>query len=144
MADIKSDGSEVLHYDQPDFPVFIRKNIIPPNACFSDISLHWHDDLEFICVLSGDIGYYVDGEHVVMRAGEGIFVNARHMHLICNATLGCTLLCVIFPPTILCSTEYIASKMVNPILNTKELAYLSLSDQIPWLQERITRRFTKR
>ena len=132
MADIKSDGSEVLHYDQPDFPVFIRKNIIPPNACFPDISLHWHDDLEFIYVLSGDIGYYVDGEHVVMRAGEGIFVNARHMHLICNADLGCTLLCIIFPPTVLCSTEFIASKMVNPVLNAKELAYLLLSKQVPW------------
>lgn len=135
MADIKSDGSEVLHYDNPDFPVFIRKNTIPVNCCFSDISLHWHDELEFIYVLSGDIGYWVDGEHIVMKAGEGIFVNARHMHLICNATLGCTLLCVIFPPTILCSTEYIASKMVNPILNTKELAYLSLSDQIPWQRQ---------
>lgn len=135
MADIKSDGSEVLHYDQPDFPVFIRKNIIPPNACFSDISLHWHDDLEFIYVLSGDIGYYVDGEHVVMRAGEGIFVNARHMHLICNADLGCTLLCIIFPPTVLCSTEFIASKMVNPVLNAKELAYLLLSEQVPWQKE---------
>ena len=138
MADIKSDGSEVLHYDQPDFPVFIRKNIIPPNACFSDISLHWHDDLEFIYVLSGDIGYYVDGEHVVMRAGEGIFVNARHMHLICNADLGCTLLCIIFPPTVLCSTEFIASKMVNPVLNAKELAYLLLSEQVPWQKEILT------
>ena len=138
MADIKSDGSEVLHYDQPDFPVFIRKNISPPNACFSDISLHWHDDLEFIYVLSGDIGYYVDGEHVVMRAGEGIFVNARHMHLICNADLGCTLLCIIFPPTVLCSTEFIASKMVNPVLNAKELAYLLLSEQVPWQKEILT------
>ncbi len=138
MADIKSDGSEVLHYDQPDFPVFIRKNTIPPNACFSDISLHWHDDLEFIYVLSGDIGYYVDGEHVVMRAGEGIFVNARHMHLICNADLGCTLLCIIFPPTVLCSTEFIASKMVNPVLNAKELAYLLLSEQVPWQKEILT------
>ena len=138
MADIKSDGSEVLHYDQPDFPVFIRKNTIPPNACFSDISLHWHDDLEFIYVLTGDIGYHVDGEHVIMKAGEGIFVNARHMHLICNADLGCTLLCVIFPPTVLCSTEFIASKMVNPVLNAKELAYLLLSEQVPWQKEILT------
>ncbi len=135
MADIKSDGSEVLHYDNPDFPVFIRKNIIPSNACFDDISLHWHEDLEFIYVLSGDIGYFVDGEHIVMKAGEGIFVNARHMHLICNANLGCTLLCVIFPPTILCSTEHVASKMVNPILNAKELAYLLLSEKVPWQKE---------
>ncbi len=132
MADIKSDGSEVLHYDNPEFPVFIRKNTIPANCCFSDISLHWHEDLEFIYVLAGDIGYFVDGEHIVMKAGEGIFVNAKHMHLICNANLGCTLLCVIFPPTILCSTEHMASKMVNPILNAKELAYLLLSEQVPW------------
>lgn len=132
MADIKSDGSEVLHYDNPEFPVFIRKNTIPANCCFSDISLHWHEDLEFIYVLSGDIGYFVDGEHIVMKAGEGIFVNAKHMHLICNANLGCTLLCVIFPPTVLCSTEFMASKMVNSILNAKELSYILLSEQVPW------------
>lgn len=132
MADIKSDGSEVLHYDNPEFPVFIRRNVIPPKAHFSDISLHWHEDLEFIYVLSGDIGYWIDGEHIVMKAGEGIFVNAKHMHLICNANLGCTLLCVIFPPTVLCSTEHMASKMVNPILNAKEWAYLLLSEQVPW------------
>lgn len=138
MADIKSDGSEVLHYDNPDFPVFIRKNIIPPNCCFTDISLHWHDELEFIYVISGDIGYLVDGERLVMKAGEGIFVNARHMHLICNANLGCTLFCVIFPPTILCSTEHIVSKMVNPILNAKELAYLLLCERVPWQKEVLT------
>lgn len=132
MADIKSDGSEVLHYDNPEFPVFIRRNVIPQKAHFSDISLHWHEDLEFIYVLSGDIGYWIDGEHIVMKAGEGIFVNAKHMHLICNANLGCTLLCVIFPPTVLCSTEYMASKMVNPILNAKELAYMLLSERVPW------------
>lgn len=135
MADIKSDGSEVLHYDNPDFPVFIRKNVIPPNACFGDISLHWHDELEFIYVISGDIGYYVDGEHLEMKAGEGIFVNAKHLHLICNAKMGCTLLCVIFPPTILCSTEYIASQMVNPILHAKELSYLLLSERVPGQKE---------
>ncbi len=135
MADIKNDNSEVLHYDNPEFPVFIRKNIIPSNACFDDISLHWHDDLEFIYVLSGDIGYYVDGEHHVMKAGEGIFVNARHMHLICNATSGCTLLCVIFPPAILCSTEHMTTKRVNPILNAKELSYFLLSEKVPWQKE---------
>ncbi len=135
MADIKSDGSEVLHYDNPDFPVMIRKNIIPPNCCFSDISLHWHEDLEFIYVLSGDIGYYVDGEHLVMNAGEGIFVNAKHMHLICNATSGCTLLCIIFPPTVLCATEHMATKRVNPVLNTRELSYLLLSEKVAWQKE---------
>ena len=135
MADIKSDGSEVLHYDNPDFPVFIRKNSIPSNACFWDISMHWHDELEFIYVLSGDIGYYVDGEHLVLKAGEGLFVNARHMHLICNATMGCELLCVIFPPTILCATAHMTVKRVNPILNAKELSYLLLRNQIPWQME---------
>ena len=132
MADIKSDGSEILHYDNTDFPVLIRKNTIPPNCCFSDVSLHWHEDLEFIYVLSGDIGYYVDGEQIVMQAGEGIFVNAKHMHLICNATSGCTLLCVIFPPTILCATKYMATKFVNPVLNAKELSYVLLNEKITW------------
>lgn len=82
MADIKSDKSEVLHYDNPDFPIMIRKNYIPAHCCFNDMSLHWHDDLEFIYVLTGRIRYMLDGRIVKIAADEGIFVNSRQIMLI--------------------------------------------------------------
>lgn len=41
---------------------------------------HWHDDIEFICVLSGGMKYNVNGEIVNLKKGEGIFVNSGQMH----------------------------------------------------------------
>ena len=130
MADIKKDKSEILHYDNPDFQVFIRRNEIPYNAVFSDMSIHWHDELEFIYVLEGDIGYLVDGERVHMKAGEGIFVNSRHLHLIMNGKRDCVLLCIIFPPTVLCTTKYVSGKMVEPIISRNDLPYVLLDSKI--------------
>lgn len=134
MADIKKDGSEILHYDNPDFQVYIRKNHILYNEKFSDISLHWHDELEFIYVLEGDIGYLVDGEKLMIKAGEGIFVNSRHLHLIRNGIHNCDLLCIIFPPMLLCASQYVAGKMVEPILKGN-MPYLLLDGKVDW-QER--------
>lgn len=41
---------------------------------------HWHDDIEFICVLLGGMKYNVNGEIVNLKKGEGIFVNSGQMH----------------------------------------------------------------
>lgn len=136
MADIKSDKSEILHYDNPDFPVFIRKNYISFHEEISDMSIHWHDELEFIYVLAGDIRYLVDGRTVTMNAGEGIFVNSRHLHLIMNGKRDCVLLCIIFPPTVLCTTKYVSGKMVEPIIFRNDLSYVLLDSKIDW-QKRV-------
>ena len=47
-ADIREDQSEVIHYDNPEFPVFCRFNQIPGFCVLRDTSFHWHDDIEFI------------------------------------------------------------------------------------------------
>ena len=42
MADIREDGSEIFHYEIPDFPLSIKKNYIPANIEFPELSIHWH------------------------------------------------------------------------------------------------------
>lgn len=135
MADIKSDKSEVLHYDNPDFPIMIRKNYIPANCCFDDISLAWHDDLEFIYVLTGRIRYMLDGKIVKISAGEGIFVNSRNLHVIMNEDVDCVLLCIIFPPSLLCSSPYVTNHFIKPIIEADNIDYILLSNENPWQAE---------
>ncbi len=135
MADIKRDKSEVLHYDNSDFKVYARKNHIPAFCCFDDMEIHWHDELEFIYVLSGKIRYWVDGKIVSMKAGEGIFVNTRHFHLIKNEEVDCVLICVIFASSLLSADVHIAKEYVEPILFSKELGYILLSNEVPWQAE---------
>lgn len=132
MADIRESGWEWLHYDHPDFQVMYRKNEIPANCVIDGISMHWHDDVEFIYVVEGAVYYYVNEEKVLIPAGEGIFVNARQKHLIEASSLDCVLYCLIFHPTILCSSEYVAVNCVMPLLESRELPYLILSEKEPW------------
>lgn len=132
MSQIKSDKSEILHYDTPDFPVFIRKNYIPQNIDFTDVPIHWHDEVEFIYVLRGNIGYLIDGKKIILHAGEGVFVNARHVHRILNGYMDCELLCLIFSPLILCTTKLIASRMVSPILTSGKLRHIIFKETVTW------------
>ncbi len=130
--DKKNDQSEVLHYDNPDFPVFIRKNYIEQPDELEDAFIHWHDEIELIYVLSGDIRYLINGERIVMQAGEGVFVNSRQLHRILSGTNDCELLCLIFSPMLLCATKYVTGKLIHPILSAEDLPYIFLASAVEW------------
>ncbi len=124
MADIRGDRSELLHYDNPGFSVFFRKNNIPSWCTFTDMSVHWHDEVEFIYVISGSIGYFVNGTTLHIPQGHGLFVNSRQLHLILRSGQDCVLYCLIFHPTMLCSSSAIA-KSVSDIV-TGDIPYITL------------------
>lgn len=132
MLDRKNGQPEVLHYDNPDFPVFIRRNYIEQPDELEDAFIHWHDELEFIYVLSGDIKYLINGERIALRAGEGVFVNSRQLHRILGGTNKCELLCLIFSPMLLCAAKYVTGKFVQSILSAEDLPYIFLKSDMDW------------
>ena len=69
-------------YDIDDFPVYLRlKNLhrIPGQAT----TLHWHEDVEYILAIKGTVKCHVDGQAIFIKAGEGLFINARQPHVFC-------------------------------------------------------------
>ena len=72
IPDIKEDGSESIRYDDPDFPLFCRRNFIPANWILPGMTIHWHSDLEFIYVKKGSAFYQLNDCTVKMNEGEGI------------------------------------------------------------------------
>ena len=44
------------------------------------ITWHWHEELEFVYVLDGELEYWTAGKRICLRRTEGIFVNANVMH----------------------------------------------------------------
>lgn len=135
IIDIGDDGGEVLHYDNPDFKVFCRRNSLKANELFPGLTIHWHDDLEFIYILDGRVSYRLNGSVVSMKAGEGIMVNSRQIHLIESEDSDCVLDCVIFHPMLLCASKFVEQKYINPIINNQSMPYLLLSDNIKWQAE---------
>ena len=133
--DIQDDGSEMIHYDDPDFPIFCRRNQNPANSCFPGMAIHWHDDIEFIYVTKGRTSYQLNGKTVSMSAGQGIFVNSRQLHLIISEDSDCDLDCIIFHPMILCSSKLIEEKYVIPVISNDAVPYLLLSQEVSWQQD---------
>lgn len=76
-----------------------------PVACYgNDLSIgpvlwHWHDELEFIAIVSGEADVCVDGESYTLTEGAGIFINAGRVHGVQeHGPAGCILHSVVFHP----------------------------------------------
>ena len=71
---------ETLTYLHPTFPVELCTddyNQIPERM----LNCHWHPELEFGLMLSGELTYYLSGTPITMRQGDCVFVNANTMHM---------------------------------------------------------------
>ena len=55
---LNDDRSEKIRYNYPGYPVYMREALLSQYPEYRAPS-HWHDDIEFICVLSGGMKYNV-------------------------------------------------------------------------------------
>ncbi len=130
---IRDDGSEQISYDQPDFPALLRKNNFRTNAGLCSAKSHWHDDVEFISIISGSVNYNVNGEIITMHEGEGIFVNSRQFHYILpHGNADCLFYCAAIHPMLLCASRKVEQLYVRPVIDDTDLPFLKLSNRIPW------------
>ena len=73
------DTSEIVHYDEMGIPLYIRigeLSFYPGKKALC----HWHEDMEFIRILKGEMNYYVNGHNVLLKENDGIMVNTRQLH----------------------------------------------------------------
>ncbi len=130
MNEILKDGSEKVIYDYDGYFAYIRRGFLSHYPNYSADS-HWHDDLEFIYIISGEMDYNINGEIVTLHTGEGIFVNSRHIHFgFSHKHAECEFLCVLLHPILLCSTQSFERDFVLPFLSSQP--FVVLSDNIPW------------
>ena len=126
---IRNDKSEKVQYNSHDFPVYVRKGKLSTYPNFSAMS-HWHDDTEFIYILSGQMQYNINGSIVHLKTGDGIFINTRQFHYGFLKKYECIFICVLLHPLLLCPSPYIEYKYVTPILQNECLPYIILHQEI--------------
>lgn len=131
-SSINQHQAEDVLYDHPDYPVYVRKGRLTSYPCYS-AEEHWHDDLEFILILSGNMQYNVNGKIVLLREGEGIFINARQLHFgYSEKHEECIFICILLHPMLLCASQSIEQKYVTPLLSDASLPFVHLSEQAGW------------
>ncbi len=130
MAWLNDNLSENVCYSYPEYSAYI--NVIS-TAVFPGGShtMHWHDDVEFLLLLSGGDNYTVNGEKIPLSAGEGIFVNSRQMHY-ASPTPDSHVLCIRLNPRVLCMSPYFETAYVLPVTQNANMPYVKLSPDTEW------------
>jgi AraC-like DNA-binding protein len=81
---------------------------------------HWHQDLEFIVILEGEMIYHINDHVYPLGEGDGIFVNTNRLHFGAAGEPShpreCVFLCLLLHPSLLCAHPYIENRFVNPLL----------------------------
>lgn len=129
--DIRDDRSEKVKYDYADYPIYIRRALLSSYSFRA--AIHWHDDIESIFVVSGEMKYNVNGEIVTLKKNEGIIVNARQIHCgFSDDKTECDFICILLHPLFLCVNMAFEKEFILPIVCNENMAYIKLTPNILW------------
>lgn len=93
---------------------------------------HWHDDLEFIRIVHGEMNYYINGKNLVLKEHDGIMVNTRQMHYGSSINQNdCSFLCILVHPALFSSNRLIYQKYLLPLLEDRETEFVYLDSGRP-------------
>lgn len=133
--ELRDDRSEKIPYDYPDYPIYNRRGMLSLYPNYAAPS-HWHDDVELIAVLDGEMDYNVNGGIIKLQKGEGIFINARQMHYgFSDSRMECHFICVILHPLLLCAVPAFEQEFVLPVVCGDRMPFLFLDPKICWQQD---------
>ena len=132
LIELKDDRSEKLPYDSPDYPIYIRRGVLSHYPNYAAPS-HWHDDIELIAIMDGEMDYNVNGEIIKLQKNEGIFVNAHQMHFgFSDSKAECNFICVILHPMLLCAVPAYEHGFVLPVIHNSSAPFVFLDPKIGW------------
>lgn len=135
FMELKDDRSEKIRYDYADYPIYMRKGLLSSYPNYA-APVHWHDDIELIAVLSGEMQYNVNGEVIVLKENEGIIVNARQLHFgFSEKRKECDFICILLHPLMLCTTSAYKRDFVLPVLHNRNATFVKLNKEIIWQKE---------
>lgn len=132
MAQInrRPDDSEIMYYNDPEVPFYVSETLLShfPNR---EMLCHWHDDVEFIHVMEGKMVYHVNGDEILLAAGQAILVNSRQLHHShADGDSDCRYTCVVFRPEVLSNNISLRSHYIDPVVNA-HIPYILMTEDDP-------------
>lgn len=121
--EIMQDASEIIHYDSPDTPYAIQARLL---SQYTDMKAlcHWHPDMECIHVFEGEMFYDVNGEKILLTAGDSIIVNSQQLHFgYSNQNRECRFAVILFHPGLFQSNVHNYQKNVYPVIHSSGITH---------------------
>lgn len=131
ITKIMRDASEIVRYDEVGIPLSIREGLL--SACPNHRALcHWHEDIEWVYIRSGQMNYYMNGKRVLLNAGEALMVNSRQMHYGYSENgQDCDFIRILCHPKIFITNSVLYQSYIAPVLSNPSLEYLHLKPAHP-------------
>ena len=134
---LRSDGREIKSHGDYAFPVLVSPERLDAYEMGS-FACHWHPEIEFTLILTGEILYQVNDRTYHLKKGEGVFCNANMLHTGRHAdSHDCTYLSVTVNPSLLYGYEasLLQTKFIQPVTENPLLPSASFSREAPWERE---------
>lgn len=120
----KEDGSEMVNYQNDDFPSYLHVGNVFPGASWTN-KPHFHEDLEFITITKGKTGYNINGEKIYLEQGDTLMVNKNQIHYsFTTQPESCSYYIAILHPSLLCSSYFVQTHFVDPVINNQNIPYV--------------------
>ncbi|WP_134698590.1 AraC family transcriptional regulator [Ammoniphilus sp. YIM 78166] len=118
-----------------------HRTVVLPIACYETtinqnihgyIPLHWHDEIQFVLILNGEAIFQVNEEKLVVREGNGLFINSGCLHMAEEKNQSdCVYICLNVSPHFVLSQE-LYSTYVSPYIQATNLPYIYINANEPW------------
>ncbi|MCT0953392.1 AraC family transcriptional regulator [Weissella cibaria] len=126
----KADFAEQVDYNT-DFPIYARHHAL--SEFNFQVVPHWHPDLEFLRVTDGEMTVFVNGHHLQIQAGDGIFINTGRMNYSYKAVnTVAEFTAVIFNMRLFADATLATQEIFMRHFSTTTQDYILLNHEIPW------------
>ncbi|WP_439259691.1 helix-turn-helix domain-containing protein [Lonepinella sp. BR2930] len=118
---LMKDAAEIVQSYLPYTNIGIQKNRL---SYFDGMKAlcHWHDDIELVKIIDGEMNYYVNGKTYHLKKNDGIIVNSKAMHYgFSHHNRDCHFICVLISPYILGENSPIYHHFIFPIISSYHL-----------------------
>ncbi len=125
---------ETTHHGNLSFPLAIYTTQISKNI-LGYIDWHWHHELQFCVVIHGEVEFYINQNHFILKEGEGIFINTEQLHMAKNYNKAdSTYICLDLDACLISGFmgSIIQIKYVDPYLKNSKMTYCLLQREVSW------------
>lgn len=128
---VNSDLSAQVDYNFGELPLCIK--VLDMYKLNYQIPSHWHVELEFVLVISGELNVVVAAQTITLRQGEAIAINSGRLHRL-QAPVGsdCRIAVVVVDPSLLLRASAKQQALMAQRIAPASRDYLRLDGHSTW------------
>ncbi|HHW7580129.1 TPA: AraC family transcriptional regulator [Mannheimia haemolytica] len=118
---LMEDASEIIQSYLPYVSIGIQKNKL---SYFDGMKAlcHWHNDIELVKIISGEMNYYINGKTIHLKENDGLVINSKAMHYgFSENNQDCEFICILIDPEILGTKSALYTNLIFPIINSSHI-----------------------